>query len=41
MLADEDSRQRRGAAARALVEERYAWDGIAQRLLDIYEGAAA
>lgn len=41
VLADEESRQRRGAAARALVQERYAWDGIARRLLDIYEDAAA
>ena len=40
MLADEDARQRRGAAARALVETRYAWHGIAQRLLGIYESVA-
>ena len=41
VLADEEARQRRGAAARALVQERYAWDGIARRLLEIYEEAAA
>ena len=41
LLGDEETRQRRGAAARALVQERYAWDGIARRLLEIYEDAAA
>jgi phosphatidyl-myo-inositol alpha-mannosyltransferase len=41
LLSDEESRQRRGLAARALVQERYAWDGIARRLIDIYEDAAA
>jgi phosphatidyl-myo-inositol alpha-mannosyltransferase len=41
VLADEEARQRRGAAARVLASERYAWDGIARRLLDIYEEAAA
>jgi phosphatidylinositol alpha-mannosyltransferase len=41
LLADEPSRQRRATAARALVQERYAWDIIARRLLQIYEEAAA
>jgi glycosyltransferase involved in cell wall biosynthesis len=41
LLADEPSRQRRAMAARALVQVRYAWDGIARRLLQIYEEAAA
>ena len=41
MLDDEQSRQQRGAAARELVKERYAWDSIAGRLLEIYEDAAA
>jgi len=41
VLADEEARQRRGAAARVLASERYAWDGIARRLLDIYADAAA
>jgi phosphatidylinositol alpha-mannosyltransferase len=41
LLGDEPTRVRRGAAARVLVAERYAWDGIARRLLDIYEEAAA
>jgi glycosyltransferase involved in cell wall biosynthesis len=34
-------RPRRGAAARMLVQERYAWNRIAGRLLEIYEQAAA
>jgi phosphatidyl-myo-inositol alpha-mannosyltransferase len=41
VLADEEARRRRGTAARTLVRERYAWDGIARRLLEIYEDAAA
>jgi phosphatidylinositol alpha-mannosyltransferase len=41
VLADEELRQKRGAAARALVEGRYAWDRIARRLLDLYEEAVA
>ena len=41
LLADEDARRRRGAAGRALVQERYAWSSIAARLLEIYEEAAA
>jgi phosphatidylinositol alpha-mannosyltransferase len=41
VLSDEQSRRRRGEAARALVVERYAWDRIARRLLEIYEEAAA
>jgi phosphatidylinositol alpha-mannosyltransferase len=41
VLGDEELRRRRGAAARKLVQERYAWDRIAQRLRDIYEDAAS
>ncbi len=41
VLGDEDLRRRRGAAARQLVQERYAWDRIARRLRDIYEDVAA
>jgi phosphatidylinositol alpha-mannosyltransferase len=41
LLGNEESRQSRGVAARALVQERYAWDGIARRLLEIYEDVAA
>jgi phosphatidylinositol alpha-mannosyltransferase len=44
LLEDEPRRAARGAAARELARERYAWDGIARRLLSIYElvmGAAA
>ena len=41
LLGDEEARQRRGAAARTLVADRYAWDRIARRLLEIYEEAAA
>jgi phosphatidylinositol alpha-mannosyltransferase len=40
LLADEPARERLGAAARRLAEERYAWDGIAQRLAEIYRGLA-
>lgn len=41
LLGDEELRQRRGFAARALVQERYAWDRVAQRLVEIYEDVAA
>jgi phosphatidylinositol alpha-mannosyltransferase len=41
VLGDEEARRRRGAAARALVSERYAWDEIVRRLQTIYEEAAA
>jgi phosphatidyl-myo-inositol alpha-mannosyltransferase len=37
LLEDEPRRQARGAAARRLASERYAWDGIARRLLSVYE----
>jgi glycosyltransferase involved in cell wall biosynthesis len=40
LLADEDARCRRGAAARELAREKYAWERIAARLLDVYEAAA-
>jgi phosphatidylinositol alpha-mannosyltransferase len=41
VLADEPSRQALGVAGRALVQERYAWETIAGRLLEIYEDAVA
>jgi phosphatidyl-myo-inositol alpha-mannosyltransferase len=45
LLEDEPRRQALGVAARELARERYGWDGIARRLLSIYElvsgGAAA
>jgi phosphatidylinositol alpha-mannosyltransferase len=41
LLADEDRRVGMGRAARALVEERYAWPDVAARLEDIYERVAA
>jgi phosphatidylinositol alpha-mannosyltransferase len=44
MLEDEPRRQALGAAARELARERYAWEGLARRLLSVYElvaGAAA
>jgi phosphatidyl-myo-inositol alpha-mannosyltransferase len=41
LLADEPRREAMGAAGRELAQERYAWDAIARRLLDIYEQAAA
>jgi phosphatidylinositol alpha-mannosyltransferase len=40
LLADEPLRQRRGNAGRELVQERYAWETIAGRLLEIYEDVA-
>ena len=39
LLADENSRQQRGAAARELAIERYSWPDIAQRLVAIYDDA--
>jgi phosphatidylinositol alpha-mannosyltransferase len=40
MLADERARQELGHAARAIAQARYSWDGIAQRLSEIYESLA-
>jgi phosphatidylinositol alpha-mannosyltransferase len=40
LLADEPRRQELGAAARQVAVERYSWDGIARRLLQIYEGVS-
>jgi phosphatidylinositol alpha-mannosyltransferase len=40
LLADEARRRQLGAAARRLVEERYAWPDIARRLVDVYERVA-
>jgi phosphatidylinositol alpha-mannosyltransferase len=37
LLSDEDRRRRLGLAARRLAEERYSWDEIARRLVDVYE----
>jgi phosphatidylinositol alpha-mannosyltransferase len=39
MLADEDARRLRGAAARRLAVEQYSWPDIAQRLVGIYDDA--
>jgi glycosyltransferase involved in cell wall biosynthesis len=41
LLADEPRRQAMGAAGRVLMQQRYAWDAIARRLIEIYEAAAA
>ena len=41
LLADEPRRQAIGTAGRVLAQERYAWDAIARRLLDIYTAVAA
>jgi phosphatidylinositol alpha-mannosyltransferase len=41
LLADEPRREAMGAAGRELMQQRYAWDSIARRLLEIYEAAAA
>jgi len=40
LLADEPARERRGAAARELVQAKFAWDRVAAQLLEIYEEAA-
>jgi phosphatidylinositol alpha-mannosyltransferase len=39
LLTDEQSRCEAGMAARRLAEERYSWDGIGRRLVDVYERA--
>jgi phosphatidyl-myo-inositol alpha-mannosyltransferase len=36
LLSDEDRRRRLGLAARRLAEERYSWEEIARRLVDVY-----
>jgi glycosyltransferase involved in cell wall biosynthesis len=41
LLADEPRRAAMGAAGRALMQQRYAWDAIAARLVGIYESAVA
>ena len=41
LLADEPRRVAFGAAARRVAQERYAWDTIARRLLQIYQGLVA
>ena len=41
LLEDEDRRQRMGTAARTLAEERYSWEDIGRRLLEIYERVSA
>jgi phosphatidylinositol alpha-mannosyltransferase len=41
LLADEPRRAGMGAAGRELMQQRYAWDAIAARLVGIYESAAA
>jgi phosphatidylinositol alpha-mannosyltransferase len=40
LLGDEARRERLGAAARRIAQERYSWDDIARRLASIYEGLA-
>jgi phosphatidyl-myo-inositol alpha-mannosyltransferase len=37
LLADEKRRCEAGNAARRLAEERYSWDRVARRLVDLYE----
>ena len=39
LLADESARCDAGLAARRLAEERYSWEGIGRRLVDVYERA--
>jgi phosphatidylinositol alpha-mannosyltransferase len=36
LLADEPAREKLGRSARAIAQEKYSWDGIAQRLAGIY-----
>jgi phosphatidylinositol alpha-mannosyltransferase len=38
LLENEPTREELGRAARLLAQERYSWEGIAQRLSEIYEG---
>jgi phosphatidylinositol alpha-mannosyltransferase len=40
LLADEPRREELGRAARVIAQERYSWDGIAKRLVEIYEELA-
>jgi glycosyltransferase involved in cell wall biosynthesis len=40
LLADEPARERLGRSARAIAQERYSWDGIAERLAEIYTALA-
>jgi glycosyltransferase involved in cell wall biosynthesis len=41
LLADEPRRQAMGVAGRRLAQERYAWDAIGRRLVEIYSEVAA
>jgi phosphatidylinositol alpha-mannosyltransferase len=41
LLADERSREQLGRSARAIAVDRYSWDTIAQRLVEIYEPLTA
>jgi glycosyltransferase involved in cell wall biosynthesis len=41
LLGEEPRRGRAGAAARRVAEERYSWDRIGRRLVDVYEGVLA
>ena len=38
LLEDTPARVELGRAARVLAQQRYSWEGIAQRLSEIYEG---
>ena len=40
LLADEAERENLGRSARAIAQEKYSWDGLAQRLAEIYESLA-
>jgi phosphatidylinositol alpha-mannosyltransferase len=41
VLADEERRCALGVAGRRIAEERYSWDGIAERLVEIYESVTS
>jgi phosphatidylinositol alpha-mannosyltransferase len=40
LLADESAREKLGRSARLVAQERYSWDGIAQRLAELYASLA-
>jgi glycosyltransferase involved in cell wall biosynthesis len=41
LLSDEPRRQAMGVAGRRLAQERYAWEAIGRRLVEIYDAVAA
>jgi glycosyltransferase involved in cell wall biosynthesis len=41
LLADRELRERLGGSARARARERFGWDAVIERTLDVYRGAVA